>query len=64
MLTLILLRHAKSSWDHTGLSDSQRPLAKRGIKAAPEIGAALARLDTADEGRADLAVDWCEARAA
>jgi phosphohistidine phosphatase len=45
MLTLILLRHAKSSWEGPGLSDFKRPLAKRGVKAAPEIGAALARLD-------------------
>jgi phosphohistidine phosphatase len=45
MLTLILLRHAKSSWDDHARSDFQRPLAKRGIKAAPEVGAALARLD-------------------
>ena len=44
MLTLILLRHAKSSWDGPGLSDFERPLAKRGKKAAPEIGGALARL--------------------
>ncbi len=44
MLTLILLRHAKSSWDNPGLSDFKRPLAKRGKKAAPEIGAALTRL--------------------
>jgi phosphohistidine phosphatase len=44
MLTLILLRHAKSSWDYAQLSDFKRPLAKRGKKAAPEMGAALARL--------------------
>lgn len=44
MLTLILLRHAKSSWDHAQLSDFKRPLAKRGKKAAPEMGAELARL--------------------
>jgi phosphohistidine phosphatase len=42
MLTLLLLRHAKSSWDDPGLADFDRPLAKRGKKAAPEIGAALA----------------------
>ena len=41
MLTLSLLRHAKSSWDEPGLSDHERPLAKRGLKAAPRIGAAL-----------------------
>ncbi len=42
MLTLTLLRHAKSSWDEPALDDYERPLAKRGKKAAPEMGAALA----------------------
>jgi phosphohistidine phosphatase len=41
MLTLILLRHAKSSWDHPGLDDFERPLADRGLKAAPRMGAYL-----------------------
>jgi phosphohistidine phosphatase len=41
MLTLILLRHAKSSWDHPGLDDFERPLADRGLKAAPRMGAHL-----------------------
>ena len=40
MLTLALLRHAKSSWTG-GLADYDRPLAKRGQKAAPEVGAEL-----------------------
>jgi phosphohistidine phosphatase len=44
MLTLTLLRHAKSSWDEPTLDDYDRPLAKRGKKAAPEIGAALAAM--------------------
>jgi len=44
MLTLTLLRHAKSSWDQPALDDHERPLAKRGKKAAPEIGAALAAM--------------------
>jgi phosphohistidine phosphatase len=34
---LILLRHAKSSWDDPSLPDHDRPLAKRGIKAAAAI---------------------------
>ena len=42
MLTLTLLRHAKSSWDAPGLGDHERPLAQRGLKAAPKVGAALA----------------------
>ena len=31
---LWLLRHAKSSWDHAGLDDRERPLAPRGARAA------------------------------
>lgn len=38
MLQLLLLRHAKSSWDDPGLADADRPLSKRGICAAAEIG--------------------------
>ena len=45
MRTVLLLRHAKSSWDTLSLPDYDRPLAKRGQKAAPLIGAAIARLD-------------------
>jgi phosphohistidine phosphatase len=42
MKTLLLLRHAKSSWDDTGLADFDRPLAPRGLKAAPRMGRELA----------------------
>lgn len=42
MLTLILLRHAKSSWNNPALDDIDRPLAKRGISDAPLIGRAMA----------------------
>jgi phosphohistidine phosphatase len=44
MLTVMLLRHAKSSWDAPALADFDRPLAKRGIKAAPAMGRAIAEL--------------------
>ena len=37
MRTLLLLRHAKSSWDDPDLEDFDRPLAKRGRKAAPRM---------------------------
>src|SRR5215212_7629717 len=37
MKTLILVRHAKSSWDTPGLSDFDRPLNERGKKDAPEM---------------------------
>ena len=38
---LILMRHAKSSWQHDGLTDHQRPLNKRGRRAAHAVGAIL-----------------------
>lgn len=38
MSTLLLLRHAKSSWDDPSLGDFDRPLARRGLKAAPAMG--------------------------
>lgn len=34
---LLLLRHAKSSWDHPGLDDHDRPLAPRGRRAIDAI---------------------------
>ena len=34
MKNLFLLRHAKSSWDNTALTDFDRPLSKRGISNA------------------------------
>ncbi len=37
-MQLILTRHAKSSWDESGLSDHDRPLAKRGRQSADAIG--------------------------
>lgn len=42
MKTLLLLRHAKSSWDDPALADDQRPLAERGRKAAPRMGREIA----------------------
>lgn len=38
MKSLYLLRHAKSSWAEHGLSDRERPLAKRGLHDAPMMG--------------------------
>ena len=43
MLTLSLLRHAKSSRSDARLEDIDRPLNKRGEKDAPRMGAYLAR---------------------
>ncbi len=39
--TLILTRHAKSSWDDPTLGDHDRPLTKRGRKSAAAVGAWL-----------------------
>lgn len=41
MKTLLLLRHAKSSWEDPGVRDFDRPLAERGERDAPRIGKAL-----------------------
>ena len=38
MKTLTIVRHAKSSWDHPGLNDRERPLNKRGEHDAPLMG--------------------------
>ena len=43
MKTLILVRHAKSSWKHPGLPDRLRPLNKRGQHDAPVMGKRLAK---------------------
>lgn len=39
---LLLLRHAKSAWDTGAPTDYERPLAKRGLKAAPKVGRFMA----------------------
>ncbi len=39
--TLLILRHAKSSWDDDSLSDHDRPLNKRGKRAAHRMGRLL-----------------------
>jgi phosphohistidine phosphatase len=41
--TLLVLRHAKSTWKHHALDDHDRPLNKRGKKVAPLMGQLLAR---------------------
>ena len=38
MKTLLLLRHAKSSWKNVTLEDHDRPLNKRGSREAPQAG--------------------------
>ena len=38
---LYIIRHGKSSWDHEGLEDIERPLANRGIRNAGEMAERL-----------------------
>ena len=39
---LLILRHAKSSWDSSALTDFDRPLSSRGIRDATRLGVWLA----------------------
>lgn len=41
MKTLLILRHAKSSWGDSSLKDHERPLNKRGKHDAPRMGKLL-----------------------
>lgn len=41
MKTLLIMRHAKSSWDNYGISDHDRPLNGRGKRDAPRMGELL-----------------------
>ena len=41
-MRLILIRHAKSSWNQPGLDDHDRPLAPRGKRASAAVGKWLA----------------------
>ncbi|HYP54528.1 MAG TPA: histidine phosphatase family protein, partial [Pyrinomonadaceae bacterium] len=43
MKTLLLMRHAKSSWKDVTLRDFDRPLNKRGRRAAPLVAAFMRR---------------------
>ena len=43
MKTLLVLRHAKSSWKNANLADFDRPLNKRGKRDAPRMGELLRR---------------------
>ncbi len=45
MKTIFLLRHGKSDWDADYGADHERPLAKRGIKAAKAMGKWLRSID-------------------
>ena len=41
MKTLLIMRHAKSSWKEQDLPDHDRPLNKRGKNDAPRMGKLL-----------------------
>lgn len=45
MKTVILIRHAKSSWDDFSLKDEDRPLNDRGKKNAPDMAKRLRKKD-------------------
>jgi phosphohistidine phosphatase len=45
MKTLLILRHAKSSWKKPDLPDHDRPLNKRGKNEAPKVGQYLKEND-------------------
>ncbi len=45
MKRLYIIRHAKSSWDSPELSDFDRPLNRRGLKAAPFMGDRLKKFE-------------------
>ncbi|MHC5114601.1 MAG: SixA phosphatase family protein [Planctomycetota bacterium] len=70
MKTLLILRHAKSSWKDPHLADHDRPLNKRGRRDAPRMGRLLEEeglvpnvvlCSTAARARAtiELALDAC-----
>ncbi len=49
MRTLLLLRHAKSSWDDPELDDHERPLNKRGTRDATRMGELISELGLAPD---------------
>jgi phosphohistidine phosphatase len=70
MKTLLILRHAKSSWKDENLPDRERPLNKRGLGDAPKMGALLRKEDLVPDlvlssparrarSTAELATDEC-----
>jgi len=45
MKNILIMRHAKSDWSDHSLSDFERPLNKRGKKAAPRMAEEIKRLN-------------------
>jgi len=54
MKTLILIRHAKSSWNTPGMSDFERVLNSRGLSDAPVMGERLSQRLTASHQPLDM----------
>jgi phosphohistidine phosphatase len=65
MKTLLLIRHAKSSWTNIGQTDFNRPLNDRGIKDAAEMAERLFAenilIDTFITSTANRALTTCKA---
>jgi phosphohistidine phosphatase len=49
MKSVLILRHAKSSWKHPELADHDRPLNRRGKRDAPLMGRLLKKEDLVPE---------------
>jgi phosphohistidine phosphatase len=49
MKSLLLLRHGKSDWDADYVGDHERPVARKGRKAAAHVGAFLYKTDQVPE---------------
>lgn len=64
MKTLLIMRHAKSSWKTAGQADRDRPLNKRGKNDAPRMGKLLAEQSIAPDvilcSTANRASQTCE----
>lgn len=45
MKNLVIIRHAKSSWDNPSLDDHERPLAERGLRDAPKMANRLKQVE-------------------
>lgn len=63
MKTLILIRHAKSSWYSRAPKDFDRPLAERGLRDAPRMGAWLKQWLTDENMSLDAVVSSSAKRA-
>ena len=59
MKTLLIVRHAKSDWNNTALTDFERTLNERGIKDAP----AMAELIASKIGKVDKIISSSAVRA-